>query len=78
MIANKWLNGTTKVVRDNKHHNEQENSSTLYSAKFNEKILLGFCWGNQGDANLQVGLQKFIIPTALYGGYICNYCNMDF
>ncbi len=63
---------------NNKHNNEQENYSTLYSSKFNEKILLGFCWGNHGDANVQLGLLKFIIPASLYGGYMCNYCNMDF
>ncbi len=36
--------------------------------KASGKILLGFCQGNQGDANFRVGLglQKHIITAALY------------
>ncbi len=30
-----------------------------------EKSLLGFCGGNQGDANVWVGLHKYVIPVAL-------------
>lgn len=34
--------------------------------KSNQKIPLDFCWRNQGDANLREGLQKYVIPAALY------------
>ncbi len=30
-----------------------------YNPKANGTILLGFCWGNKDDVNIQVGLQKY-------------------
>lgn len=34
--------------------------------KFIKKILKAFSWGNQGDANLQVYLQKYVTSVALH------------
>ncbi len=34
--------------------------------KASVKMLLGFCGGNQGNANFQDGLQKYIITALLY------------
>ena len=38
--------------------------------KSTQKIPLAVCRGNQGDANFRIGLQKQVIPTALYWGLV--------
>jgi len=42
------------------------------NTKANGKILLGFCWGKQGDAIFWVGLQKYIITAAVDCLYISS------
>lgn len=37
-----------------------------------EKILLGFCRGNQSDANVCAGLQKYIIPASLQHSFVLD------
>ncbi len=40
--------------------------SLCNNLKAKGKILSGFHWGIQSEANFQLGLQKYVIPSALY------------
>lgn len=40
------------------------------------KILLGFCHGNQGDADFKVVQQKYVTPAALYRNTVWILCSL--
>lgn len=41
------------------------------AANANGRIQLDFCRGNQGDVHFRVGLQKHVMPAALYIVGLC-------
>lgn len=52
------------------HNNQTRVGIFCNNPRANGKILLGFCRWNQVDANLGVGLQKYIIAAALYSCFV--------